>query len=379
MAFPIRVTDGNYHDIVKKLITDNTKISKGSNLQNIPTRGDGIRVRNAFKPRDDWFYLAADLSQIEPRIMAHIMYTVYGDNSLRSIFTAGQDLYTTMAIMVFQLDEKYCVDKAYDPTGKFKPRAMMKTGVLAKSYDQKVANFCQKMGVTQDIGEMFYEKFDTAFPSFMRMVADFRAFAIENGYSETLYGRKRRFPQLKEWKQLVERNEQKLIRLYTDRKKLNNKKILTAVDVRKLEEIQTLIEPMAEMRNMVSFWERASFNSVIQGTGADILKMNMIKLYEECIARGWELNASIHDEVKISVPRKDLTIESAELVTHHMTQSVKLSLPLKSDTVIETAWGYEYDLNEWDFKNASPYLKKYEKGNVIDGYYDKLAEILKGV
>jgi DNA polymerase-1 len=354
MAYPITVTDENYYDVVTKLITDTTKISKGSNLQNIPTKGDGILVRNAFKPKPDWFYLAADLSQIEPRIMAHIMYTKYNDNSLRSIFMDGKDLYSTMAVMVFQLDMKYCVDKAYDPTGKFKPRAMMKTGVLAKSYDQKVQNFCQKMGVTQDIGEMFFEKFDTAFPSFMQMVADFRASAIETGYSETLYGRKRRFPQLKEWKQLVERNEQKLIRLYTDRKKLRAKLILTASDTRKLDDIQALIDPMADMRNMVSFWERASFNSVIQGTGADILKRNMIALYNECLAKGWELNASIHDEVKISVPRKDLTIENAELVTYHMTKSVQLSLPLKSDTVIETAWGLEYGLEDWDFANAVP-------------------------
>jgi DNA polymerase I len=354
MAYPVTVTDGNYYEIVAKLITDNSKISKGSNLQNIPTKGDGMKVRKAFRPKSDWFYLAADLSQIEPRIMAHIMYTKYKDNSLRSIFVSGTDLYSSMAQMVFSLDAKYCVDKAYDPTHKFQPRKMMKTGILAKSYDQKVQNFCVKMGVTQDVGEMFYEKFDTAFPSFMQMVSDFRAFAIENGYSETLFGRKRRFPQLKEWKQLVERNEQKLIQLYVERSRVRKKLVQTAADMRKLEELQALIEPMAEMRNMVSFWERASFNSVIQGTGADILKLNMIELYEECVKRGWELNASIHDEVKISVPRKDLTPESAQLLTDIMTKTVELSLPLKSDTVIETVWGAEYGLDEWDFVLQQP-------------------------
>jgi DNA polymerase-1 len=313
-----------------------------------------MKVRNAFKPKKGWHYLAADLSQIEPRIMAHIMYTKYNDNSLRSIFTEGKDLYTTMAQMVFQLDEKYCLDKCYDPTGKFQPRKMMKTGVLAKSYDQKAQNFAQKMGVTMDVAEMFYEKYDTAFPSFLTMVRDFRDFAIENGYSETLYGRKRRFPQLKEWKQLVEKNEQKLIQLYVERSRIRKKLIQTAVDMRKLDELNALIEPMAEMRNMVSFWERASFNSVIQGTGADILKINMINLYYECIARGWELNASIHDEVKISVPEKDLTPESAQLLTDVMTKSVQLSLPLKSDTVIETVWGKEYGVDEWDFVLQQP-------------------------
>jgi DNA polymerase-1 len=354
MGYPVTVTDANYHDIVTKLITDNTKVRKGSNLQNIPARGDGLRVRGAFKPQEGWYYFAADLSQIEPRIMAHIMYVKYGDNSLRSIFTEGRDLYTTMAMMVFNLEEKYCVDKAYDPTGRFKPRAMMKTGVLAKSYDQKVDNFCTKMGVTREVGDMFYEKFDTAFPSFITMVRDFRTFALENGYSETLFGRKRRFPLLKEYKTLVQRNERKLIDLYIERKRLRNKKNQTKNDAARLVILQEKIDELAEMRNLVSYWERASFNSVIQGTGADILKKNMIRLYHECRARGWELNASIHDEIKCAVPLKDLTLENADLITDIMTKSVELSLPLKSDTVIETVWGAEYGLDEWDFENAKP-------------------------
>ncbi|ABY46800.1 DNA polymerase [Bacillus mycoides] len=353
--FPVEVRDDNFHDIVMKLVTNDDKISKGSNLQNIPARSkEGARVRGAFKPQEGWFYLAADLSQIEPRIMAHIMWTIYGDNSLRSIFTAGRDLYTTMAMMVFNLDEKYCVDKAYDPTGTFKPRAMMKTGVLAKSYDQQVGNFCNTMGVSIEVGNMFYEKFDTAFPSFINMVRDKRKFAYDKGYSETLYGRKRRFPQLAEWSKIVKRNERKLMDLYIERARIRKKVVKSRYDFERLDTLEELIKPMAEMRNMVGYWERASFNSVIQGTGADILKLNMIRLYRECQKRGWYLNASIHDEIKVEVPRKDLTLENCDLITDIMTKSVELSLPLKSDTVIETVWGKEYDPSEWDFENACP-------------------------
>ncbi|QWI73255.1 hypothetical protein ER45_030345 (plasmid) [Bacillus mycoides] len=352
--YPVEINDQNYHDVVTKLVTNNEKHRKGSNLQNLPARGDGIRVRNAFKPQEGWIYLAADLSQIEPRIMAHIMWTVYGDNSLRSIFTEGKDLYTTMAMMVFGLEEKYCVDKAYDPTGKFKPRAMMKTGVLAKSYDQKVDNFCQTMKVTREVGDMFYEKFDTAFPSFITMVRDKRKFAYDNGYSETLYGRKRRFPYLAEHSKLVRRNERKLMDLYIERKRINSKKVKLKADCERLVQLEELIKPMADMRNMVGYWERASFNSVIQGTGADILKLNMIRLYRVCQEKGWYLNASIHDEIKVEVPIKDLTMENCDLITEIMTQSVELCLPLKSDTVIETVWGEEYDPSDWDFENQKP-------------------------
>ncbi len=361
MAFPIDINDVNYIDIVKKLVTNDDKIKKGSNLQNIPARSkEGKRVRNAFKPKEGWFYLAADLSQIEPRIMAHIMYTKYGDNSLRSIFTAGRDLYTTMAMMVFNLEEKYCVDKAYDPTGTFQPRAMMKTGVLAKSYDQKVENFCRNMGVTIEVGNMFYEKFDTAFPAFITMVRDFRQHAYDKGFSQTLYGRKRRFPLLAQYAKEVQRDERKLMDLYIERKRLRGQlakeksyKMRKPIE-EKIKAVQEKIDPLADKRGLIGYWERASFNSVIQGTGADILKLNMIRLYRECQKRGWYLNASIHDEIKVEVPAKDVTQENCDLITDIMTKSVELSLPLKSDTVIETVWGIEYDPNDWDFENCRP-------------------------
>ncbi|SDZ05757.1 DNA polymerase [Thermoactinomyces sp. DSM 45892] len=353
------INDQNYHDIVKKLVLNNEKVSKGSNLQNIPSRGDGVRVRNMFKPRDGWVFVSADLSQIEPRIMAHIMYERYNDNSLRQIFLDDRDLYTTMAMMVFNLDEKYCVDKAYDPTGTFQPRRMMKTGVLAKSYDQKAHRFASGMGVSQDVAEMFYEKFDDTFVSFTTMVQDIREFMKQNGYTETLFGRKRRFPNFKLLEQQVRKNEGKLRGLYIDRARLQKKKVKTSNDERKLHEIEIMIEPLAEKRNEMEYMLRACFNAVIQGSGADVLKKNMIQIFDICKAKGWELNASIHDEVKISMPFTNLTRSHVDLITQAMSDTVKLSVPLKSDTVIEPRWMMEYSSDEWDFESGRPYELKY--------------------
>ncbi|MDT2278134.1 hypothetical protein [Paenibacillus larvae] len=81
---------------------------------------------------------------MEPRIMAHIMHTKYGDNSMRQIFMDGVDLYTTGAMQTFGLEEKYCLDEAYDPTRTFRPRKLMKTGQLAVSYDQSPKFFCKE-------------------------------------------------------------------------------------------------------------------------------------------------------------------------------------------------------------------------------------------
>lgn len=348
------ITDANYHAIVRKLIADNRKVRRGQNLQNLPSKGAGSRVRNQFVPREGFTFVGADLGQIEPRIMAHIMYTRYGDNSMRQIFVDGVDLYTTMAMMTFNLAEGYCVDKAYDPTGKFKPRAMMKTGQLAVSYDQSPASFAKKMGVTGDVAAMFFENFDRTFPSFKQMVADIREFMRTHGYVETLSGRKRRFPDYKQVAAAQAKNEQRLIRLYTERKALRNKANPTAADHAKMERVQSEIDVLAESRGLIGYWERASFNAVIQGTGADILKMNGNRNAQLCRARGWEFNASIHDEIKNSVPNADLTRESIALIDDVMTKTVSLSVPLVTDIVIEPRWMMEYGLDEWDYANCRP-------------------------
>lgn len=348
------VTDENYHAIVRKLIADERKVKRGVNLQNVASKGDGKRVRNCFIPPDGWFFIGSDLGQIEPRIQSHIMYTEYGDNSMRQIFIDGVDLYTTMAVMVFGLDEKYCVDKAYDPTGTFKPRSMMKTGVLAKGYGQTPQAFSRKMGVSIEVAEMFFENFDKQFPSFMQMVNDTIEFGKKHGYVETLFGRKRRFPDYKKVAAEVSKFENRLMQYYIERKRLNSKKVKTPNDRKRLAELQALIEPLADKRGLIGYWERAMFNTRIQGTGADILKAIGNRMARECMARGWELNASIHDEEKIAVPGEDLTIETIELVKDIMTNTITLSVPLITDTVIEPRWMEEYSIDEWDFENRRP-------------------------
>src|SRR5690625_2549051 len=192
------VNDDNFIEVVQKLVADERRVSRGVNLQNIPTRSEnGKRVRRAFIPRDGWIFVGSDLGQIEPRIMAHIMYTKYGDNSLRQIFVDGLDLYTTMAMRIFKYDEKYCVDDAYDPTGKFKPRDVIKTGILAKSYGQSVQIFARNVGIPLEEAENFFMEFDEQFPSFTQMATDILEGLKKNGFVETIYGCKRRFQEYK--------------------------------------------------------------------------------------------------------------------------------------------------------------------------------------
>ncbi|WP_010495015.1 DNA polymerase [Paenibacillus elgii] len=361
------VTDANYHAIVRKLVTDERKVQRGVNMQNLPAKGAGTRVRNCFVPKRGYTFVGADLGQIEPRIMAHIMWTRYGDNSMRQIFVDGVDLYTTMAMMTFGLAEAYCVDKAwYDPKSgeggyggempstAYKPRAMMKTGQLAVSYDQSPRSFAKKMNVSDDVAAMFFENFDRTFPSFKTMVADIRAGMRRDGYVETLYGRKRRFPDYKTVAAEQQRNEAKLMRLYGERKQLRAKERPTDRDMKRLQAVQDEIDMLAEKRGLIGYWERAAFNAVIQGTGADILKMIGNRNARVCKERGWEMNASIHDEIKISVKNEDLTPATIELVNDIMTQTATLSVPLVTDIVIEPRWMEEYAPTEWDYAKCRP-------------------------
>ncbi|MHA7962835.1 DNA polymerase [Paenibacillus sp. CAU 1782] len=355
----VEISDSNYHTIVRKLISDERRVSKGTNLQNMPSKGGGVLVRNQFVPRKGFTFVGADLGSIEPRIQSHIMYTEYGDNSFRQIFIDRKDLYTTMAMQTFGFEEKYCVDKAYDSTGTFKPRSVMKTGVLAKSYGQTPEAFSKKMNVTAEVAHFFFESFDAAFPSFTQMVTDIREFMRTNGYVETLYGRKRRFPNYKAVEAMAARNEQRLIRLYTERKALRTKAERSALsprDADKLQRTQDEIDVLAADRGLIGYWDRAAFNAVIQGTGADILKMNGNRNARICKERGWEFNASIHDEIKNSIPNADLTPDAVALIDDIMTGTCgpDLSVPLVTDIVIEPRWMQEFGVDEWDFANCRP-------------------------
>ncbi|MED2969425.1 DNA polymerase [Bacillus subtilis] len=342
------ITDENYLDVVKALVASDEYTKRGVNLQNIPARSkSGKRVRNAFVPREGWVFIGSDLGQIEPRIQAHIMYEKYGDNSMRQIFIDNMGYYETMAMKTFNLPREYCEDKVLDPTGTFSPRALMKTGVLAKSYDQSPQSFSNKMKVPMEVAQDFFQGFDEQFPAFTQMVRDIREGMKKNGYVETIYGRKRRFPEYRKTAEYVAKNEQRLIRLYTERKQLRNKKSLSKADQERLAKLQVQIDDIANKRGLVGYWERAAFNAVIQGTGADILKMNGNRMARICMERGWEFNASIHDEIKISVPEDELTPEVIDLVKDVMTNTANLSVPLVTDTVIEPAWMLEMKPEEY--------------------------------
>jgi DNA polymerase I len=363
----LNVTDQNYHAIVRKLVLDQRKASKGTNLQNIPSRGNGDLVRKCFLPPEGHLLIGADLSAIEPRLMSHRLYVEYGDNSMRQAYIDGVDLYQMMASKAFGIPEEYCSDGAWwDPTTKtgglkkdentpktaFFPRKRMKQGLLAKAYRQSVKSASRTLEVDMQTAEEFFQRFDDSFPNFERMVVDTIEGMKRTGYVETIYGRKRRWPDYKRMKALADKQEQQLLKLYRERKKLMDEWDRNAKNKARFKKIQQQIEELSAPRALVAAWERQAFNATIQGSGADMLKMIGIEMARVCRERGWKLMASIHDEIIIAVPVEEVTPETIKIVERVMTQTATISLPLKTDIVISPRWMEDMTPEEYFAKTA---------------------------
>lgn len=310
-------------------------VDKGSNLQNLPSRSaEGVEVRKCFVPDDGWVFVSSDLSQIEPRIISHILFTRHGDGGMRQLYLEERDLYTEMAMFTFGLDREFCVDGAYDPTHTFKPRKLMKQGVLATLYGQSAKSFARQMHVTDDVATSFFEGMARAYPG----LQPFRESVIRDldrrgsvAYAETLYGRKRRFPTYRQ-----------------------NKAELAELESRgwRLSEVEKIRR--SKLWGMVAGDERRAINAIIQGSAADVLKQSMIRLDRYCVGNGYKFHASIHDEIMTSVPLDKLTPQLIADIDDIMSNTVELSLPLACDTVISPRWMSEYHPEDWDFENGRP-------------------------
>ncbi len=314
-------------------------VSKGTNIQNIPSKGVGVEIRKAFIPDDGWAFIGSDLSKIEPVIIAHILATQYNDFTMRDIFVAGRDIYTETAMQIFGFPRELCVDGAYDPTGRFKPRSLAKQGVLAYLYGSSAKSFARNMGIDESIGESFFASMLAAIPAIETFRADVLRQLLTAGpvaHVETLWGRKRRFPDYR-----------------------NDHSQLAAMERGKNR--WKLSEAERAQRNKL--WgrcarvERQALNAIVQGSGADILKMNVAALHRWCGEHGYKLHASIHDEVWLSVPLDRLTPDVVADVGRIMTTTVQLCVPILSDTVIQTRWSEECKPVDWDYENRRPHSR----------------------
>ncbi len=250
------------------------------NLQNIPIRRpEGRRIRQAFIAPEGCVLLAADYSQIELRIMAHLS----GDDSLRAAFAEDRDVHQATAAEVFgvALGE---VSSDQRRTAK-----VINFGLI---YGMSAFGLARNLGIERSAAAQYVERYFQRYPGVRRFMDETRTQARERGYVETVFGRRLYLPDI--------RSGNPQLRQYA---------------------------------------ERSAINAPMQGTAADIIKRAMIALDEWCTrtASPARLIMQVHDELVFEVPR-ELAQSFTATVREHMVGAARLTVPLKVDVGTGSNW-----------------------------------------
>jgi DNA polymerase-1 len=256
--------------------------SSDPNLQNIPTRTEvGRRVRNGFVARPGWALLAVDYSQIELRIVAHMSQ----DKAMLAAFRAGQDIHATTAAAVHGIDLEEVTPEM---------RRHAKAINFGLIYGMSAYGLTNATDLTLAEAENFIKTYFEKFPGVKGYLDGIRDLAAEQGYVETLLGRRRYFPNL-------ERG--------------------AGYNVRQRE-------------------EREAINAPIQGTAADIIKLAMLSLPDKLVEAGLQAKMllQVHDELIFESPEAELA-ETTALVQKVMENAFKLDIPLSTEAKAGQSWG----------------------------------------
>jgi DNA polymerase-1 len=252
------------------------------NLQNIPIRTEeGRRIRNGFVAGKDCVLLSVDYSQIELRIVAHMAQ----DDAMLAAFRAGQDIHTTTAAAIYGVPE----DKV---TKNMRRRA--KSINFGLIYGMSVFGLTRYTDLTLAEAEEFVKAYFKQFPGIKKYLDGIRKLAAQQGYVETLLGRRRYFPALQGKQNVQVKNRE----------------------------------------------EREAINAPIQGTAADIMKIAMLRIppaLKEAGLKG-KMLLQVHDELVLEVPEKELK-KTARLVQEVMSGAYSMDIPLSTEARYGKNWG----------------------------------------
>lgn len=254
--------------------------SSDPNLQNIPIRRElGRDIRRGFIPRSGWKLLAADYSQIELRLLAHLS----GDEAFVAAFNAGGDIHRQTAAIIFDVDLGAVTADM---------RARAKTINFATIYGQGAHALSRQLHITHAEAREFITRYFKRFAGVRRYLDSMVEFARTNGYVQTIFGRRRYIPELRD------RNF-----------------------------------------NIRAFGERTAANSPIQGSAADLIKIAMIQIDRMLRERGMQsrMLLQVHDELVFEAPLDEIETLTEE-VRREMEHAATLSVPLVVDIGIGNNW-----------------------------------------
>ena len=252
--------------------------SNNPNLQNIPVRTErGREIRKAFIPRDkNHVLLSADYSQIELRIVAAIS----GDPAMCEAFRLGKDIHTATAARVYSIEESEVTKEQ-----RYKAKSV-NFGII---YGQGAFGLADNLGISRSEAKTIIENYKKQFSNIQRYMDDTINFARDNGFVETLMGRRR-------WLKDINSNN------FTVR----------------------------------GFAERNAINSPIQGTAADMIKLAMIKIHEEFRRQRFrsKMVLQVHDELVF-----DVVQEEADIIQPIIIDCMRTALELPNGVPVEAEIG----------------------------------------
>jgi DNA polymerase I len=277
--------DGKIHTRFQQALTTTGRLSSiNPNLQNIPVRlEEGRKIRAAFVPSEpDWLLFAADYSQIELRVLAHMCQ----DEKLMEAFHHGEDIHTKTAADVFGVS----IDEV-KPDMRNAAKAV-NFGIIYGISDYGLS---QNLNITRKEAAKFIETYLASFPGVKKYMDDSVAEAKVNGYVTTLMNRRRYLPEIK-----------------------------------------------SSNFNLRSFAERTAMNTPIQGSAADIIKQAMIDMAVRLEAEGLETRMllQVHDELIFEAPADEIEV-LMKIVPEVMESAIKLDVPLKVESAYGKSW---YDM-----------------------------------
>ena len=259
--------------------------SSDPNLQNIPIRStEGRLIRKAFIAEKGYKILSADYSQVELRVLAHIAKI----EPLIAAFKNGEDIHALTASEIFSTDIKKIT-----PDLRRRAKAV-NFGII---YGISAFGLAKQLSITNHEANNFIKKYFDKFPGIKKYMEDTKALCREQGYVETLCGRKCFFPKIKD-KNFAYR----------------------------------------------SFQERAAINAPIQGTAADIIKRAMIKIYEKNISNNndCKMLLQVHDELIFEVKESKLEKYQA-LIRQEMENALHPLISLEVPLLVESSFGDNWD------------------------------------
>lgn len=273
--------DGRVRSTFQQTETRTGRISSTEpNLQNIPIRTEeGSRMRRFFTARPGWKLVDADYSQIELRVLADLA----DDQNMITAFQSGEDIHATTAAQVFGM-----------PGGTVTPlmRSRAKAVNFGIVYGIGAFSLSQDIGVTVSEADSYIKSYLAHYAGVRKYMEDTIAFARENGYVKTLFGRRRYLPEL-----------------------------------------------AASNKVTQAFGERVARNTPIQGTAADIIKIAMVRVFERLRREGLRarLILQVHDELLVEAPDDEIDRARA-ILKEEMEHAIALKVPLEADTNVGDNW-----------------------------------------